>query len=204
MLTTNRARLQERRGIALILILGMLGLLAFIGVTFATISGQARIGAQNYVQSVMRPQPADLMEFALSQLIGDTDDYRSAIRGHSMARDMYGNDAQSNGYLDQNSSGRRPAQLPVRDVGAAGVGRLCGDHPVRHQHSGRHHRLPAALRLQFHAVGGPVPRPVGKRRPRGRRRVGSARPSRSSTTTRWARRAGHVPDLLPRPPRRRR
>ncbi|APW62604.1 hypothetical protein [Paludisphaera borealis] len=104
MLTTNRARLRKRRGIALILILGMLGLLAFIGVTFATISGQARVGARNYAQSVMRPQPAELMEFALSQLVGDTDDVRSAIRGHSLARDAYGNDAQNNGYLAQVAS----------------------------------------------------------------------------------------------------
>ena len=39
------------------------------------------------------------MDFALSQLISDTADIRSAIRGHSMARDMYGNDAFFNGYL---------------------------------------------------------------------------------------------------------
>jgi len=113
MLTTNRARLQERRGIALILILGMLGLLAFIGVTFATISGQARVGARNYAQSVMRPQPAALMEYALSQLIGDTDDVRSAIRGHSMARDAYGNDAYNNGYLPQSASFSAATALPL-------------------------------------------------------------------------------------------
>ena len=33
------------------------------------------------------------MDFALQQLIADTGDVRSAIRGHSLARDMYGNDA---------------------------------------------------------------------------------------------------------------
>ncbi|MDG3003329.1 hypothetical protein [Paludisphaera mucosa] len=102
MLTTNRARLKKRRGVALILVLGMLGLLALIGVTFATFSGQARIGARNYAQSVLRPQPNELMDYALSQLIGDTDDVGSAIRGHSMARDMFGNDAARNGYVDRN------------------------------------------------------------------------------------------------------
>ena len=122
MLTTDRARLQERRGIALILILGMLGLLAFIGVTFATIAGQARIGARNYAQSVMTPQPAELMEFALSQLIGDTDDDRSAIRGHSLARDMYGNDAQNNGYVDKSEGVYFTAGVatPAGTVDAAG------------------------------------------------------------------------------------
>ena len=33
------------------------------------------------------------MDFALQQLIADTGDVRSALRGHSLARDMYGNDA---------------------------------------------------------------------------------------------------------------
>ena len=33
------------------------------------------------------------MDYALAQLISDTADIRSAIRGHSLARDMYGNDA---------------------------------------------------------------------------------------------------------------
>ena len=35
----------------------MLGLLALIGVTFATFSGQARIGARNFAQSIQQPRP---------------------------------------------------------------------------------------------------------------------------------------------------
>jgi len=109
MLTANRTRLRKRRGVALILILGMLGLLALIGVTFATFTGQARVGARNYAQAVLRPQAGDMMDFALSQLIGDTNDPRSAIRGHSLARDMYGNDAAFNGYVDYNPvTGAKP------------------------------------------------------------------------------------------------
>ena len=50
-------------------------------------------------QSLIQPQDDELMDFALSQLINDTGDPRSVIRGHSLARDMYGNDATSNGYL---------------------------------------------------------------------------------------------------------
>ena len=67
--------------------------MALIGVTFATFTGQSRIGARNFAQSVNQPQRDELMDFALSQLISDTADIRSAIRGHSLARDMYGNDA---------------------------------------------------------------------------------------------------------------
>ena len=69
------------------LVLAMLGLMALIGVTFATFTGQARM-SRNYALSVTRPSPADTMDFALSQLIGDTNDVRSAIRGHSMAQDV--------------------------------------------------------------------------------------------------------------------
>src|SRR4051794_12887413 len=89
----------ERRGIVLVLILGMLGLLALIGVTFATVSGQARINARNYVQAQQQPDASELMDFALAQLIDDTGVPTSAIRGHSLKRDMYGNDGLNNGFL---------------------------------------------------------------------------------------------------------
>src|SRR5271157_3273836 len=96
---------RERRGIVLVLILGVLALMAVIGVAFATFSGQSRISARNFAQSVLAPRPDDLMDFALQQLIADTGDVRSAIRGHSLARDMYGNDASNNGYLTSRPDG---------------------------------------------------------------------------------------------------
>jgi hypothetical protein len=95
--------MRARRGIVLVLVLAMLGLLALIGVTFATFSGQAKINARNFAQSVIGMQDDELMDFALSQLINDTGDVRSAIRGHSLARDMYGsNITHANGYLTSN------------------------------------------------------------------------------------------------------
>ncbi len=99
MLVRNRHRRRQRRGIVLVLVLAMMGLLAVIGVTFATLSAQAKINARNFAQSVMQPQDDELMDYALQQLITDTGDIRSAIRGHSLARDMYGNDGSNNGYL---------------------------------------------------------------------------------------------------------
>ena len=57
------------------------------------------------------------MDFALQQLIADTGDVRSAIRGHSLAHDMYGNDASNNGYLAGNPSSGAPLhhhQHPAR------------------------------------------------------------------------------------------
>ncbi|MGC1723671.1 MAG: hypothetical protein WA746_32210, partial [Isosphaeraceae bacterium] len=98
----------RRRGIVLILVLATLALMAVIGVTFATFTGQGKIGARSFAQSVLAPRPDDLMDFALQQLIADTGDVRSAIRGHSLARDMFGNDASNNGYLAGNPSSGAP------------------------------------------------------------------------------------------------
>src|SRR5579875_1525334 len=105
MLAGSRHHTRARRGIVLVLVLAMLGLLALIGVTFATFSGQARINARNFAQSVIRPQDDELMDFALQQLITDTTDVRSVLHGHSLARDMFGNDAFNNGYLTVNPVG---------------------------------------------------------------------------------------------------
>src|SRR5262245_55211770 len=87
---------RRRRGIVLVLILGMLGLLALIGVTFAAFSGQAQVGARNFAQA-QYPSSDAVMDFGLSQLINDTNIPTSAIRGHSLKRDMFGNDAVYNG-----------------------------------------------------------------------------------------------------------
>jgi len=98
MLASRISRI-ERRGIVLVLVLAMLGLLALIGVTFATLSTQSKINARNYYQSLLAPQADELIDYALSQLIGDSEDIRSVIRGHSLGRDMYGNDATKNALL---------------------------------------------------------------------------------------------------------
>ena len=83
----------KRRGIVLVVVLGMLGLMALIGVTFATFAGQSLISGRNFSQGVARPQAEALMDYALAQLINDTNNPLSAIRGHSLLRDMYGNDS---------------------------------------------------------------------------------------------------------------
>ncbi len=41
------------------------------------------------------------MDYALSQLINDTNNPLSAIRGHSLLRDMYGNDSMMGRRFDQ-------------------------------------------------------------------------------------------------------
>ena len=93
MLTARLSSRAKRRGIVLVLVLAMLGLLALVGITFATFAQQARINNRNYMLSILQPQADELFDFALQQLISDTNDMRSVIRGHSLARDMFGNDS---------------------------------------------------------------------------------------------------------------
>ena len=98
----------------MVLVLGMLALMALIGITFATFSGQSRTSARNFAQSVTSSQRDELMDYALSQLISDTPNRRSAIRGHSLARDMYGSDANFNGYLASRPDGAYCRRSPTR------------------------------------------------------------------------------------------
>jgi hypothetical protein len=105
MLASARRNHLKRRGIVLVLVLAVLGMMAVIGFTFATFTGQSRTSARSFAQSVNQPQRDELMDYALAQLISDTADIRSAIRGHSLARDMYGDDAFRNGYLTSRPDG---------------------------------------------------------------------------------------------------
>ncbi len=117
MLTTSGSRVR-RRGIVLVLVLAMLGLLALVGITFASFAAQARMNNKNFMASLLQPQADELIDFGLAQLITDTNDIRSAIRGHSMANDMYGNDATGNDYLILNpSNGAQFSILSVASVG---------------------------------------------------------------------------------------
>ena len=148
MLASSRQNRRIRRGVVLVLVLGMLALMALIGITFATFSGQSRIITRNYLQSMNQPQRDELMDYALSQLICDTPDVRSAIRGHSMARDMYGNDACANGYLasrPEASTGPRTAvPTSTSPASTAGTGT---PYTPDDQHP---RRRPDLLRLQLH------------------------------------------------------
>ncbi len=109
MFASSRGSRSKRRGIVLILVLGMLGLMALIGVTFATFAGQSLINSRNFAQGVARPQAEVLMDYALAQLINDTNNPLSAIRGHSLLRDMYGNDSVFRG--------NNPSANPAAETG---------------------------------------------------------------------------------------
>lgn len=87
----------QRRGIVLVLVLGMLALLALIGVTFASIAGQAQNSSRKFAESLLVPDAKKMFDYGLNQLVNDTQNPLSAMFGHSLLRDMYGNDGNNNG-----------------------------------------------------------------------------------------------------------
>ncbi|RUL82036.1 hypothetical protein TsocGM_24040, partial [Tautonia sociabilis] len=116
-----RSPARRRRGVVLILVLSMLGLLAIIGVSFATFSGQAKSAALYYSTKLNRPPADQLIQYAIRQLINDTTNPMSALYGHGLKRDMYGNDAADNGIYNLNPDGSFPTITAVTPVSTGGV-----------------------------------------------------------------------------------
>ena len=92
----------EHRGVILVVILGMLAALALLGVAFMTSADQEQNSSVSFRNTFQTPRPDMDPEVivleALGQLIADTDNVQSAVRGHSLLRDMYGNDNKDPGF----------------------------------------------------------------------------------------------------------
>lgn len=133
MLHTSSPR-SRRQGVILLVVVSMLTLFAIVGLSFVMYAESEAKGSlyQREAQSEFRPDvdPDMLAAFALGQLIYDVPDDEtgvySAMRGHSLARSMYGQNDMLRWY-----DPTRPAE-PNESVGAAnlhafnGVGRLRG------------------------------------------------------------------------------
>jgi hypothetical protein len=90
---------EARRGVILMIVLALLTLFAIVGLSFVLYATSAvkssEIGRQGEFQNQNFPDidPQLLASYFLGQLIYDTDDFNgisSALRGHSLARTMYG------------------------------------------------------------------------------------------------------------------
>jgi hypothetical protein len=98
MLLRNTHRAAPRRGVILLVVLAMLTLFAIVGLTFVLFSDSTAISskinkdAENQIRPDMDPELA--MSLFLGQLIYDCHDdemgVQSSLRGHSLARTMYG------------------------------------------------------------------------------------------------------------------
>lgn len=97
---------RSRRGVVLIVVLGMLAALALLGIAFTTFSAQEEKSSINFTIAFQNPRvdldPAVLFLEAVGQLVADSNNPHSAIRGHSFLIRMYGNnsDFNRNGLLD--------------------------------------------------------------------------------------------------------
>src|SRR5262249_11230211 len=91
------ARAEPRRGVALLVVVFLLTLFAVVGLSFVLYADAEGRAARFYreAQSLSRPEvdPERLLAYFLGQLLYDVDDttgFDSALRGHSLARLLYG------------------------------------------------------------------------------------------------------------------
>lgn len=86
-------RASDRRGVLLLVVLSILILFLLIGTTFILTAGQHKDRAK-ILEKANRTtfQPEDVLERALMQLVRDTNNRHSALRYHSLLRDVYGGD----------------------------------------------------------------------------------------------------------------
>lgn len=127
----------KREGVILLVVLAMITLLTILGITFVLYSDSSEATARINLevekysfQSAPIDWPAsELMQIAFGQLIFDVEDndagQRSGMRGHSLARDMYGyrySGVPFTGEIPANGSSMNLNDRPFR-----GTGRFAAD-----------------------------------------------------------------------------
>src|SRR5437870_3689247 len=90
----RNAQHTKRPGIILLVVMAMLVLFATVALSFVYYAEAeataSRYASQAQTQSQAEVDPEALLSYFLSQFIYDTDNIYSAMRGHSLARSMYG------------------------------------------------------------------------------------------------------------------
>lgn len=123
------------RGAVLLIVLALLTLLMTLGLVFASVARLEGEGARSFRRSIQANSPngrlahssvPDLLRYGVNQLIFDTENPRSALRGHSLLRDMYGGaDAawvdQGSSFVDLPDADRDPPHVRNRRHSLRGV-----------------------------------------------------------------------------------
>jgi hypothetical protein len=90
----TRASPQPRTGVVLLVVMAMLALFAVVGLSFVFYAeaeaDASRLGRQAEARELAEVMPEKLLAYALGQLIFDTDNPNSKMRGHSLGRSIYG------------------------------------------------------------------------------------------------------------------
>jgi hypothetical protein len=114
MFRPSRHRTPKRRGVILLVVLSLLTLFALVGLTFLlyanALADSARLSREAEHRGRVDLEPELLLAYFLGQLLYDTKDDEtgvlSALRGHSLARLMYGYDQREDNRTPFNGSGR--------------------------------------------------------------------------------------------------
>jgi hypothetical protein len=115
MLKSNAAAHHRREGIVLLVVMAMLALFATVALSFVFYAEYeataARFGSQAQTPAQADVEPELLLSYFLSQLIYDTDNVYSSMRGHSLARGMYSYDPLHLNEIPFNGIGRYRSTL---------------------------------------------------------------------------------------------
>src|SRR5262245_48057558 len=132
MFKTRQARNSQRRGVILMVVLALLTLFAIIGLTFvlyaSSAADNARVSREAETQDRPDLDPEMALSLFLAALIYDHPDDESgvysALRGHSLARTMYGN--YDGEIRNANTPGINPytGMPPLNDKPYTGTGPL--------------------------------------------------------------------------------
>lgn len=106
-MTRQRHTSSKRSGVILLVVITLLTLFAVVGVTFVIFAQSEASAARVWRdgETLQRPDMDSemLLAYFLNQLIYDTDNPHSALRGHSLARSVYG---KAGGTVPFNGTGR--------------------------------------------------------------------------------------------------
>ena len=99
----------SRRGILLLVILGLLTLFLFIGTAFVVSTNQFRLANRSYQQvgneENLSATQHGFLDEVLNQLIRDTNNQNSVLRYHSLLRDLYGTEGFTATIVNVNWAG---------------------------------------------------------------------------------------------------
>ncbi len=111
--TSHRAVADRRHGVVLLVVMAMLALFASLALTFVFYADSEAVAAQAFRMAVTRDQPdvdrEVLASYFLSQLLYDTENVYSSMRGWSLARSLYGYNPNALNYTPFNGADRATA-----------------------------------------------------------------------------------------------
>src|SRR5258708_1555725 len=100
----------RRPGVVLLVVMALLALFATVGLSFvfyADAEAEAvRLGNRALVKDMPDVDPEDLAAYFLNQLIYDTNNPYSSMRGWSLARSIYGYNPAALNFTPYNGAGR--------------------------------------------------------------------------------------------------